>query len=836
MNKTSRSQNYRLIRTTFIFALCALLGMFPVQPVRADGAPPPEPDMGGVAPYQPIETNVQMMSETVVIDVLPNPTRWTSTEFSWNPNKVRVSASFTLRNQGTKEEKMQVIFPLTRLDYPWLTSSYNIIGSSFVASVDGSPIPTTPVSTPPELQALPEGSDMELPDGFFTPDVQWAGFDVTFPVHEDVIVQVEYDMWGDITTGLHHVDYILETGAGWYGNILSADFIVRFPYPATDESILETPTGCTFSGNEVQCTLKNFEPTRKDNLTFGFIDTNEWSPTLELRSRMEQYPDDVDAWYKLGNKYARLGFWHGPSGGASIRDQHLVDLAIEAFEKAIDLKHNWGEAHLGLAHALWFSNPKLVGTENIARTKLTTDDPVVQQVLLEMQLAASHGIGSYNYYYEDISREILRTIPDLNQSLLPAPIQLTFTPALSVAMPESISDSIQKVNMVAAGNYHTCVLTSSEVKCNGWNLETRVIGDFAAIVAGDYYTCLLTTNGGVKCMGKNNFGQLGNGTTTDRATSVDVLELTEGVSALVAGDNHTCALTTGGGVKCWGRNYFGQLGNGTTAYSLVPIDVHGLTSGVASLIAGSDHTCALMMAGGIKCWGANEAGQLGDGSLVNRLEPVDISGLPKDVISLAAGFAHTCALTSQGQVMCWGDNSHGQLGDENPVPHKIPVIVPGLDRDVAKLVAGNGYSCALTTKGGVKCWGRKQLFPDPSGNGITPPEQFMPYDVDELASNVVNLTAGNDHICGLLQNGRVKCWGLIWFAYNGPEVQFDGEPTATPPDLASILPTYTPMPLLTAVPTEIPSPTKSFVWGFVLLAAVGLLVLLIRRYKDGTMR
>jgi alpha-tubulin suppressor-like RCC1 family protein len=818
MNKTSFSSCH--IPLWIIFVICILIYLTPVQIVHADGAPPPEPDMGGVAPYQPIETNVQMMSETVLIDVLPNPTRWTTSELNWNSNRIRVKASFTLQNQGIQEEKMQVIFPLTRLDYPWLTSSYNIIGSSFVAFVDGKPVPTTGLSTPPELQAIPEGLDSELPDGFFIPDVQWAGFDVTFPVHEDVIVQVEYDMQGDITTGLYHVDYILETGAGWYGRILSADMIVRLPYPASSESVPQRPDGCVFFGNEVRCKMKNIEPKRKDNLTFGFIDTNEWSPALELRSRVEQYPDDAEAWYKLANKYERLGFWYGPSGGASVRDQHLVDLSIEAFEKATDLNHKWGDAHLALARVLWFGKPKL--------EKLTVEDSVVQRVLLEMQLAASQGITTDNYSYDNVSYEILRAIPDLEQSLLPAPVVLTPPAALPTKTPGPTSDSLQKVVAIAAGSYHTCILTTTgEVKCDGWNLETRTSGEFKTVVAGDFYTCLLTTNGGVKCMGKNNFGQLGDGTTTDRDIPVDVVGLTEGASALAAGDNHTCALMLNGGVKCWGRNYFGQLGDGTTAYSLEPVDVHGLSSGVAALIAGSNHTCILMSSGGVKCWGANEAGQLGDGSTVDRLEPVDIVGLPSAVAALAAGFTHTCALNSQGQVMCWGDNSHGQLGDDDPTVHMTPVIVPGLDGQIAEVAAGNGYTCALTTNGEVECLGLNDF--DQLGDGTTE-ERSTPAVVLGLTSNVVNIAAGNSHNCALMESGRVRCWGMPEYTYRGLEAHYVIESNATP-NATSESPSFTPAVRSSAAPAETSSATTNVVWSLALVMAIFVLVLLYQRSK-----
>ena len=330
-------------------------------------------------------------------------------------------------------------------------------------------------------------------------------------------------------------------------------------------------------------------------------------------------------------------------------------------------------------------------------------------------------------------------------------------------------------------------------------------------------------------MGKNNYGQLGDGTTIDREIPVDVVGLTSGVSALVAGDNHTCALMTTAGVKCWGRNYFGQLGNGTTAYSLAPVAVDGLADGVSALVAGSDHTCVVMLAGGIRCWGANESGQLGDSSLLNRSVPVDIVGLPDDVTALAAGFAHTCALTSQGQVMCWGDNSYGQLGDGTTAVHIAPVIVQGLDIGIVKVAAGNGYTCALTSKGLVKCWGRNDFG---QIGGFTTENSSTPIDVIGLPSGGVDVAAGNSHNCAILQNGRVKCWGMTDYGYSGPETEYRTEadtiPTAIPES-----PTAAPSSLPTATPTEISSPTTDLIWDLSLLIAIGILVLLLRRSKVG---
>jgi hypothetical protein len=168
----------------------------------------------------------------------------------------------------------------------------------------------------------------------------------------------------------------------------------------------------------------------------------------------------------------------------------------------------------------------------------------------------------------------------------------------------------------------------------------------------------------VKCWGYNGDGQVGDGTFTDRSTPVDVTGLTTGMADLDAGSINTCAVNTAGGVKCWGLNEDGGLGDGTTNASAVPVQVSGLTSGVTS-VSVAFATCVLTTGGGVKCWGSNSSGELGDGTMTNSFVPVQVIGLTSGVseLSMASFQDHSCALTSAGSVKCWGNNIHGSLGN-----------------------------------------------------------------------------------------------------------------------------------------------------------------------------
>lgn len=278
------------------------------------------------------------------------------------------------------------------------------------------------------------------------------------------------------------------------------------------------------------------------------------------------------------------------------------------------------------------------------------------------------------------------------------------------------------VTAFSAGADHTCAVMAGAAYCWGRNASgqlgngstfdqgepvavTGLGSGIATVSAGAFHSCALTSGGGVKCWGLNSDGQLGDNTLTLRPTPSNVASLSSGVSAITTGSYHSCAMTTGGGVKCWGRNDFGQLGDGTQTPRTSPVDVSGLSSGVRAISAGGLHTCAVLVAGGVRCWGYNQDGQLGDGSTTLRLTPVNVSGFSSGGRLIASGLFHTCAATSTGAVRCWGQNNAGQLGDTTTTMRTTPVNVEGLSSGVAVLASSHHHTCADRPDGQMRCWG-----------------------------------------------------------------------------------------------------------------------------------
>ncbi|MEI8256476.1 MAG: hypothetical protein WCJ30_12450 [Deltaproteobacteria bacterium] len=295
---------------------------------------------------------------------------------------------------------------------------------------------------------------------------------------------------------------------------------------------------------------------------------------------------------------------------------------------------------------------------------------------------------------------------------------------------------------------HACAATFA---CNNAVCDNERI---AEVVAGAAHTCVRRLAGGVLCWGANNNGQLGDGSTTQRVAPTVVGAMTN-ADAIAAGDSHTCVHRGGatGPVQCWGQNTYGQLGNGSTTQSAVPVAVTGLT-GALHVAAGVGHSCATLSSGAVRCWGLNSSGQLGDGTLTQRLVPVSVTGITL-ATNVASGAAHTCALVGAGSISCWGANPAGQLGDGGSADHSTPVSVMGIFNATA-IAAGGNHTCALLPDASVRCWGDNAYGQLGDGAMVN---SSVPVTVAGL-SDAVSIAAGVSHTCAQRRTGGVVCWGF----------------------------------------------------------------------------
>jgi prepilin-type N-terminal cleavage/methylation domain-containing protein len=235
---------------------------------------------------------------------------------------------------------------------------------------------------------------------------------------------------------------------------------------------------------------------------------------------------------------------------------------------------------------------------------------------------------------------------------------------------------------------------------NAWNfLATQVDG-------GEVHTCALATNGTVKCWGRNNYGQVdGVADDTKRYRTPWTVPNISNATQISAGQFHTCARLNDGTVKCWGRNNASQLGGSSTS-AVVP-DL----SNVLEVSAGYNFTCARLSGGSVKCWGGNASGQLGDGTTIASATPKSVMNVTS-ATDIDAGESHACAVLTNKEVLCWGSNAYQQLSNSNIATSKTVGAFPsatGLLTDVVKVSLGKEHSCALRDNGTVRCWGNDNV-------------------------------------------------------------------------------------------------------------------------------
>jgi alpha-tubulin suppressor-like RCC1 family protein len=308
-----------------------------------------------------------------------------------------------------------------------------------------------------------------------------------------------------------------------------------------------------------------------------------------------------------------------------------------------------------------------------------------------------------------------------------------------------------------------------------------------AISSGGGHTCAILDDASVSCWGSGSDRQLGDGTTTDRNTPTQTSSLGTGRTAvaIASGDSHTCAILDNGSVSCWGLGWNGRLGNGGTISKTTPTLTSSLGAGrtAVALSSGDSHTCAILDNGAVSCWGIGGNGQLGHGSGYYKLTPTLSSslGINRTAVAISSGGHHTCAILDDASVSCWGNNGGGRLGDGTNRERKTPTQTSslGTGRTAVAISSGGDHTCAILDNGSVSCWGdgaSGQL-----GNGGTS-NQKTPTLTSSLGTGrtVVALSSGESHTCAILDNGSVSCWGNGGIGQLGNESNYNSNtPTQT---------------------------------------------------------
>jgi alpha-tubulin suppressor-like RCC1 family protein len=356
-------------------------------------------------------------------------------------------------------------------------------------------------------------------------------------------------------------------------------------------------------------------------------------------------------------------------------------------------------------------------------------------------------------------------------------------PTIPPYLPAPTSAAVQ----VSVSSTHGCaLLADGTARCWGNNRNgqlgngTLADADLPAVVvtgvptltsisAGDYFTCAIVSGGGVECWGINSHGELGNGTTTDSATPVTVLGIPHATSVSTGAHPYdgSCATLYNGTVKCWGSNYYGQLGNasvatGSSGQSSTPVTVTGVTNAV-SVSMGLGYACALISNGTVQCWGRNDNMNLGNPSVPTTslaTTAVPVVGLT-GATSITAGSGHTCALTSSG-TKCWGSDYTGQLGDGGTANSAAPVAVTG--GHTFSAVSAGDLTCAIES-GAAWCWGINSEGQTgdtslPTGGTLGDlAHTNVPVPVTGLGSGVTHIMDGITATCAARTDATVWCWG-----------------------------------------------------------------------------
>lgn len=362
--------------------------------------------------------------------------------------------------------------------------------------------------------------------------------------------------------------------------------------------------------------------------------------------------------------------------------------------------------------------------------------------------------------------------PDLSLRVDAAGLdELLSSPLVAAVVPATSNDMRQ----LAAGANHSLAIKQDgslwawgynlngqlgDGSTTGRNVPGQIMTGVVAVAAGANHTLAIKTDGSLWAWGYNGNGQLGDGSTTQRLRAVPVLDNGRpmtGVVAVAAGANHSVAIKTDGSLWAWGLNGDGQIGNGTTVRSLIPVRV--IDGGTSAVAVGATHTLALKTDGTLWGWGRNANGQIGKGDTYNRLSPVSIM---TGVRAVAAGDSHSLAIKTDGTLRAWGANARGQLGDNSTTDRLAPIQVQGLT-GVTEVAAGDLYSLARKTDGSLWAWGYNDV--GRLGDGTTT-QRLLPVRVSVL--NVVTaMDGGAGHSLALRPDGTLWAWGNNWHGQIG---------------------------------------------------------------------
>ncbi len=288
-------------------------------------------------------------------------------------------------------------------------------------------------------------------------------------------------------------------------------------------------------------------------------------------------------------------------------------------------------------------------------------------------------------------------------------------------------------------------------------VQVQAIGSgVTAVAAGGYHNLALKSDGSLWAWGLNSNGQLGSGTTTNLYNPAQIMGPGSGVTGIAAGASHTLATKSDGSLWAWGYNYHGQLGDGTTTGSNTPVQIMPPGSGATGVAGGGSHSLALKSDGSLWAWGLNNYGQLGDGTTTNLHTPVQIMGAGSGIIAIAAGAYHSLAIKSDGSLWAWGYNYWGQVGDATNTQSNTPVqiMVPG--SGVTAIAAGYYHSLAVKSDGSLWAWGLNNYgqLGDGTTTGRNAPTQIMP-----PGSGLTAVAAGANHTLAAKSDGSLWASG-----------------------------------------------------------------------------